>query len=128
MRQCARIDRPPGEGGVVSYQQRLSTLEYHAQVDHKIAAEIGAEADARIAELENDAARYRWLRRRIRLTNEEMMSGAVKKCMTVRIAYSAMDHTTDPADAYLSKDRFNAECAALDAAIDAARKEQGNAG
>jgi hypothetical protein len=70
----------------------------------------------------DDAGRYRWLRRRVRLTSEQMMSGAIKKCLTVRVAYSALDRTDDPADSYLSQDRFDRDCADLDAAIDAARK------
>ena len=77
-------------------------------------------ADAEIAALRADAERYQWLRRRIRLTNEQMMSGAIKQCLTVRVAYSTLDRKDDPADSYLSQDRFDADCAALDAAIDAA--------
>jgi hypothetical protein len=82
------------------------------------------ELDRLRAELEiarNDAERYRWLRRRIRIASEQMMTGAIKKCLTVRVAYSVMDRTDDPADSYLSKDRFDADCATLDAAIDNAR-------
>ena len=73
--------------------------------------------------LREDAARYQWLRRRIKLTNEEMMSGTVKLCLTVRMAFSCTDRTDDPACGYLSQDRFAAECAALDDAIDAAMRE-----
>jgi hypothetical protein len=69
-----------------------------------------------------DAERYRWLRRRVRLASQQMMSGAIKQWLTVRLAYSAVDRTDDPADSYLSQDRFDRDCADLDAAIDAARK------
>jgi hypothetical protein len=85
-------------------------------------AELVRQLIAERDELLADAERYRWLRRRVRLASQQMMSGAIKQWLTVRIAYSAMDQPADPADSYLSQDRFDRDCADLDAAIDAARK------
>ena len=70
--------------------------------------------------MKRDAERYRWLRERLQVRTEEMMSGAYKPCLNVRIAYSALTHTSSPRDSYLDPARFDAECAKLDAAIDAA--------
>lgn len=62
-----------------------------------------------------DAARYRWLRQRIVVRHQEMMSGAIRPCLDVRIGFAPIgDH-----EVVTMNPRYWAEKAdELDAAID----------
>jgi hypothetical protein len=67
-----------------------------------------------------DAERYRWLRERLQIRFMEAVSGIKKEGITTRIGHCFLDADRIPGSGYLDQSKFQAECAALDAAIDAA--------
>jgi hypothetical protein len=67
-----------------------------------------------------DAARYRWLRERLQIRFMEAVSGIKKEGITTRIGHCFLDADRIPGSGYLDQSKFQAECTALDAAIDAA--------
>lgn len=75
---------------------------------------------AQLAERDMDAERYRWLRLRIKVREERSLAGTYRDSIYTRVGQSFFDTPTRGAKGYTDPTKFEAECASLDAAIDAA--------
>ena len=71
-------------------------------------------------DIDRDAARYRWLRRRLEVCMMEPVSGVTRPALDVRLGCEFLDITPRPR----ASDASAAE--ALDAAIDVAMAKDGN--
>ena len=70
---------------------------------------------ARVAELEKDAERYRWIRNRLEVRGQQAFTGSVRPGISVRVGCSFFDTEARKQD--------ESTATKLDAAIDAARSK-----
>ena len=101
------------------YDELLARLDRLHKSDAKW--QIAADAAAAIRELEADAKRYRWLRDRIEVREQEAMSGKRKPGLWVAMGMTFFDCNT-----VRTSDHVKKKAAELDAAIDAAMKGDSN--
>lgn len=65
-----------------------------------------------------DAARYRWIRLRLRIRLQEMLLGIKRKCFEIAIGHAPVDSQQKPGEGYLNPKRFEEDVANVDAEID----------
>lgn len=65
-----------------------------------------------------DAARYRWIRRRLEVRHEAYADGKARESFSIRIGHTRTDAPGIPGEGYLSQNRFEEDCSKVDAAID----------
>jgi len=75
---------------------------------------------ARLEAAEKDAERYRWLRTRIEIRNEQAVSGSVRPALSVALGMAFLDCKTQR-----SKPYFTEQANKLDAAIDTELAKEG---
>jgi hypothetical protein len=66
-----------------------------------------------------DARRYRWLRNRLQIRNEESMAGTYRPALCTKLGWSFVD-SKGPVVSSRSAEYYESESAKLDAAIDSA--------
>jgi hypothetical protein len=81
---------------------------------------LQAERDA------EDARRYRWLRKRLEIRDQESMAGTSRPALCTRIGRAFMD-SHGPTLSTRSAEHYESESAKLDAAIDAALSDTSEA-
>ena len=82
------------------------------------------EREAELDSLRADAARYRWLRDRLKVKEERSLAGSYRDSIYVRVGQSFFDTPTRGSTGYVDPAVYAVECMELDAAIDAAMKER----
>ena len=79
--------------------------------------------DVNVSRLEQDAARYRWLRDRMKVHYESPISGGEKRAtLTMRVGHGFLDSQIHPLTGWTDPKYFDECREKVDAAIDAAMK------
>ena len=72
--------------------------------------------------LRDDAARWRWARKRLETRMLETMRGKLKLALNVRVGWSFFETTGDPGRGYIRREQYEQECCYLDEQVDEAIK------
>ena len=72
--------------------------------------------------LRDDAARWRWARKRLETRMYETMRGKLKLALNVRVGWSFFETTGDPGRGYIRREQYEQDCCYLDEQVDKAIK------
>ena len=72
--------------------------------------------------LRDDAARWRWARKRLETRMLETMRGKLKLALNVRVGWSFFETTGDPGRGYIRREQYEQDCCYLDEQVDEAIK------